>query len=63
MKEVENGKAGLQRDTIGNNRKGAMAGSHSPLILNGWGTRIRTLINGVRVRRPTIERFPSSDRL
>ena len=29
------------------------------LILNGWGIRIRTLINGVRVRCPTIERFPS----
>ena len=30
-----------------------------PLFCFGWGTWIRTTINGVRVRRPTIERFPS----
>jgi hypothetical protein len=28
-------------------------------LIFGWGTRIRTLIDGVRVRCPTIERFPS----
>ena len=32
--------------------------NHNPLILFGWGNRIRTYIHGFRVRCPTIERFP-----
>jgi hypothetical protein len=28
-------------------------------LIFGWGNRARTCIDGVRVRRPTIERFPS----
>ena len=33
-------------------------GKH-PIISFGWETRIRTLIHGVRVRCPTIERSPT----
>ena len=30
----------------------------NPRILFGWGTRIRTLVGGVRVRSPAARRFP-----
>src|SRR5262249_39192370 len=32
-----------------------------PLAACGWGTRIRTWINGVRVRCPTVRRSPKRD--
>ena len=32
--------------------------SQPPFLFYGWGTRSRTSIRGVRVRRPTIERSP-----
>ncbi len=31
--------------------------------LNGWGTRIRTWVGGVRVRSPTARRSPSEERI
>ena len=39
-------------------KKGSLI-TANPLYFNGWGTRIRTLIDGVRVRCPTVERSPS----
>ena len=30
------------------------------LFLNGWGTRIRTWVNGARTRRPAARRSPSA---
>ncbi len=32
---------------------------HLAFVLFGWGTRIRTLISGVRVRCPAVRRFPN----
>ncbi len=34
---------------------------HKQEVKIGWGTRIRTSINGARTRRPTIERPPNED--
>jgi hypothetical protein len=33
----------------------------SGLLLFGWGTRIRTWVDGVRVRSPAARRSPNSD--
>jgi hypothetical protein len=41
----------------GNSKKGVCSFAHTPFC-SGWGTRIRTLIHGVRVRCPTVERSP-----
>ena len=44
-------------------KKGVNHHLANPLILFGWETRIWTLIHGVRVRCPTIERSPSKEQL
>lgn len=42
------------------NKKGFNSIELNPFLFNGWETKIRTWIHGVRVRCPTVERSPSS---
>jgi hypothetical protein len=46
-----------------NTKKGIPDNENPLMISSGWGIRIRTLIHGVRVRCPTIERSPNKFKL
>ncbi len=48
------------RKTPAKPRQGADENPAKSLKLLGWGTRIRTLIDGVRVRCPTVRRSPNT---
>jgi hypothetical protein len=37
------------------------APKQGPFLLYGWGTRIRTLVGGVRVRSPAARRSPNME--
>lgn len=53
-------KAGQGLDKVITQKKVKPLIRHDLLFLFGWETRIRTLIDGVRVRCPTVERSPSN---